>query len=189
MLPRLQAILLLMLSLSISTATAQTGIFEIVKSKVTFTSEAPRELINASSSSLKGIVDPSKKIFIFRIPIASFRGFNTPLQQDHFNENYMESGHYPQAVFKGKIIEDIDMFREGNYTIRAKGNMTIHGVEQPCIIKVIMKVKKKDITISSSFPVALADYNIKTPRIVSDKLNPQILVNVDATLAYKEHKL
>jgi len=190
MLLRLKVIfIIIFLLLQAVIAPAQTGVFEVVKSKTSFTSEAPSELINASSAGLKGVIDPSKKTFLFKIPIASFRGFNTPIQQEHFNENYMESGHYPQAEFKGKIIEDIDLFREGSYTIRAKGSMTIHGVEQPCIIRVTMRVKKKDIIVSSSFPVALADYNIKIPRIVNDKLNPQILVNVDATLSYKASRL
>lgn len=186
---RLQAILMMILFLQTKTVSAQTGVFEVVKSTTNFTSDATSELINASSSGLKGVIDPLKKIFLFKIPIVSFTGFNTPLQQEHFNENYMESGHYPQAEFKGKIIEDVDLFREGTYTIRAKGSMIIHGVEQACIIRVTIKVKKKSIVISSSFPIALADYNIKIPRIVNDKLNPQIMVNVDAILTYKANRL
>ncbi len=52
----------------------------------------------------------------------SFQGFNSTLQREHFNENYIESDKYPEARFSGKVIEDIDFSKDGTYIIRAKGN-------------------------------------------------------------------
>jgi len=57
------------------------------------------------------------------------------LQKEHFNENYLESDKYPEASFKGKIIEDIDLDKDGEYEVRAKGELTIHGIMQERIIK------------------------------------------------------
>jgi hypothetical protein len=51
----------------------------------------------------------------------SFQGFNSPLQKEHFNENYVESDKFPEASFKGKIIEDQDLTVDGTYELRAKG--------------------------------------------------------------------
>ncbi len=42
------------------------------------------------------------------LKVNSFKGFNSALQKEHFNENYMESENFPYASFEGKIIEDID---------------------------------------------------------------------------------
>lgn len=160
----------------------QTNIYEVKTGEVHFFSEAPKELISASSKQIKGALDTKKKTFAFRIDISSFVGFNNALQRGHFNENYMESNLYPTATYKGKIIEDIEFGKDGVYEIRAKGKLTIHGVEQERIIKVLLTIKKGKVTIASKFTVMLTDHNIKIPRVVSDKLSPQIKVTVSASM-------
>ena len=161
---------------------AQTEIYEVRSGDIHFFSEAPQELISASSKSLKGFVDIRRKTFAFRIDIASFIGFNNQLQRGHFNENYMESSIYPAATYKGKIIEDVDFGKDGNYEIRTKGKLNIHGVEQERIIKVSLTIKKNKLMAKSSFTVLLTDHNIKIPRVVTDKLSPEIKVTIDAVL-------
>lgn len=157
-------------------------IYEVRSGEVRFFSDAPKELISASSRKLRGILDAEKMIFVFKIGIASFMGFNSPLQRDHFNENYMESRNFPDAVFRGKIIESVSLDKDGTYQVRAKGKLVVHGIEQERIIKVQMVVKNDRCQVSSSFPIQLNDHNIKIPRIVDDKLSPEINVSVKATL-------
>jgi len=152
---------------------------------VRFRSEAPFELINATSKELKGAIDLSKNNFAFRIRIRSFEGFNSPLQKEHFNENYMESEKFAEAVFNGKIIETIDFSKNGKYTIRAKGKLIIHGVEQERIIKSDVEVTEKGIRIHSIFSVLLSDHNIPIPRIVKEKLANEIKVSINAELFAK----
>src|SRR5690606_32914540 len=135
-------------------------------------SDAPQELIRARSGQLRGAINVSRKAFAFRIRMLSFEGFNSPLQQEHFNENYMESAKYPEAIFTGKIIEDADISKDGEYEVRAKGKLLIHGLEQERIVKARVTTQKGIISISSEFVVMLADYNIKIPRVVYDKLAP-----------------
>ena len=161
---------------------AQTGIFEVTESTVKFSSETRQELINASSEALQGVIDMDKKVFAFKISINTFFGFNSPLQREHFNENYMESSIFPEASYTGKIIEDIDFRKDGTYTVRTKGKLKIHGVEQEQIIKAVITIKGNTITIISGFMILLADYNIKIPRIVNNKLSSQIAVSVKAML-------
>jgi len=161
---------------------AQSGIYEVKTGEIHFFSEAPKELISASSNKLKGIMDTGKKTFAFKIDIASFVGFNNNLQRGHFNENYMESNLYPSASFRGKIIEDVDFDRDGTYEVRAKGKLNIHGVEQERIIRVVLGVRKNRYTVKSDFTVFLTDHNIKIPRVVNDKLSPEIKVHVTAVL-------
>lgn len=176
---RLLAVLLLCLPPG---AYAGPAIYEVRNGEVRFSSEAPKELIKASSRKLQGILDTEKMIFAFKVYIPSFMGFNSPLQRDHFNENYMESRNFPDAVFRGKIIESVDLGREGTYQVRAKGKLIVHGVEQERIIRVQMVVRNARFQVSSTFPILLNDHNIKIPRIVDDKLSPEINVSVRATL-------
>jgi hypothetical protein len=161
------------------------NIYEVSGGTVSFHSDAPKELISASSTALKGIIDVPKKTFAFKIGISSFMGFNSPLQREHFNENYMETSVFPEAIFLGKIIEDADLSREGTYVVRAKGKLKIHGIEQKRIISSTVINKNGKLYIKSDFTVLLADHDIKIPMVVSNKLAPEIRVSVDATLVQK----
>ncbi|WP_225975349.1 YceI family protein [Panacibacter ginsenosidivorans] len=158
------------------------SIYQTVSGKISFSSEAPLELIRASSDQLAGLLDNDKRTFSFKINIRSFQGFNSPLQKEHFNENYMESDRFPQASFSGKIIEEVDLNKDGEYEVRAKGLLTIHGVAQERIIKTNVSVKNKKITIKGNFSVLLSDHNIPIPIVVYKKLANEIKVEVNTIL-------
>ena len=160
-------------------------LFEVKKGSITFHSNAPMELIRASSDKLVGLLDTQKKNYAFKITMSSFKGFNSPLQGEHFNENYVETTHYPDASFSGKIIEDDDLSVDGTYTVRAKGTLTVHGIAQERIIKSTVTTKGGKVHIESNFSVMLADHDIKIPRIVSEKLSAEVFVEVRADLEEK----
>lgn len=181
----MNVLLLIFISCWLSTAVVQPGIYTSNNGTIHFRSEAPFELINATSREMKGAVDISKNNFAFRIRIRSFEGFNTPLQKEHFNENYMESEKYPEATFSGKIIETINYQQKGKHTIRAKGILTIHGVEQERIIKSELEITGKSILINSSFTVLLSDHQIPIPRVVKEKLANEIKVDIKTELLPK----
>jgi len=153
------------------------------KGQVEFISEAPHETIHARSKNLKGVVDWDKGTFLFTIEIKSFSGFNTPVQREHFNENYMESDLYPTASFQGKIIEVVNLDKHQSVTVRAKGKMKIHGIERELIVPLNLKIKSGEVMVNARFSVALDDYNIKIPRIVSEKLSPNIDIIVATSLS------
>lgn len=111
---------MLMLVLAIACYAAGQPVYRVQKSTITFNSDAPNELIKATSKKLKGLVNSGKKQFAFKVDVVSFEGFNSPLQREHFNENYMESFRYPDMSFSGKIIEDVDLSKDGKYTIRPR---------------------------------------------------------------------
>lgn len=157
-----------------------TMVFKTDNGTISFRSDAPLELIKASSNKLAGIFDTDTKKFAFRIKVSSFEGFNNALQKEHFNENYMESDKFPYATFSGKIIEDIGYDKPGTYSIRAKGNLNVHGVEQERIIKVDLVINDKNISVKSVFTVMLNDHNITIPKVVHEKLASEIKVDVKA---------
>ena len=160
-------------------------LFEVRKGSIVFHSNAPLELIRASSEKLVGLLDTQRKNYAFKVSMASFSGFNSPLQGEHFNENYVEAGRFPDASFSGKIIEDDDLTADGTYTVRAKGTLTVHGIPQERIIKSTVTTKGGKVHIESNFSVMLADHDIKIPRIVSEKLSAEVFVEVRADLEEK----
>ena len=160
----------------------QNTILETTKGYVEFKSQAQLEMLSASSKELAGLIDLNKRTFSFKINIRSFQGFNSPLQREHFNENYLESNKFPEASFKGKIIEEVDLSKDGKYQVRTKGIFTIHGVSQERILKNDITVKNHSINIISNFSVLLTDHNIPIPKVVYQKLVNEILVEVNATL-------
>ena len=161
---------------------AQTDLFEVSKGSIHFTSNAPLELIQAQSEKLRGLIDPEKNTFAFTIPMTSFEGFNSPLQREHFNENYVESRKFPNATFLGKIIEQIDFSVDGQYTVRTKGRLNIHGVEQERIIKGKLNIKDGQLKIEATFSVLLADHDIAIPKIVHQKIAEEIELVLEASL-------
>lgn len=156
------------------------AIYVIRKGQVSFHSNAKLELIKASSSQLKGIIDVERRTFAFSVSIKSFDGFNGPLQKEHFNENYMESDKYPAASFSGRIIEEDDFTKDGMYNLRAKGKFSIHGVEQERILQGDITVKNGIMKLVCMFTVLLSEHEIKIPRIVHEKLASEIDITVTA---------
>ena len=153
------------------------NLYEIDHSLIEFNSNAPNEIIRAQSKKMLGVLNIEKKQFAFKVNVSSFEGFNSPLQQEHFNENYMESHLYPEISFIGKIIEDVTISEPGKYTIRAKGKLKIHGVSRDRILYATVNTKGQNIEIISEFTVSLADHDIKIPRIVNDKLATEVFIS------------
>lgn len=161
------------------------GLFHTSGGEVSFISEAPLETIKAASKNVKGLVNTTDNTFAFSIPNRSFHGFNSALQEEHFNENYMHSDKFPNSTFSGKIIEDVDLSKPGDYDVRAKGMLDIHGVKQERIIKCKVHVEQNEINVKSDFVVLLEDHQINIPRIVNEKIFPEIKVSVNLTLQPK----
>lgn len=161
------------------------GVYLVKKSQVAFHSNAKLELLKASSSQLKGAIDAEKRIFAFSVEMKSFDGFNSPLQKEHFHENYMESDKYPTASFSGHIIEEDDFTKDGIYNIRAKGKFTVHGISQERILQGGLTVKNGVIKLVCQFTVFLSEHDIKIPRIVHEKLASEINVSVNAEFVKK----
>jgi hypothetical protein len=149
---------------------------------INFVSNAELELIKASSGKLQGIIDPGTNQFAFSVVVQSFKGFNSELQREHFNEKYMESDKYPKITFSGKIIEQIDYTTDGTYDVRAKGDLDIHGQKQTRIIKSKIEISDGVLIIIADFKIPLADHNISIPRIVNQKIATEIEVSVNAEM-------
>ena len=157
---------------------AQTTIIKF-NGKVRFHSDAPQEQIRARSDKVVGVIDTLRNTFAFQVPVKSFEGFNSDLQRQHFNENYMESNVYPELTYTGKILAPVNYRSPGIYKVKTKGTFRIHGVEGEEIIENSIEVQENRISISSDFYIRLADYDIRIPRIVQMKIAPRIHIQLE----------
>ncbi|WP_423146823.1 YceI family protein [Rubrolithibacter danxiaensis] len=149
--------------------------------KVNLFSSTPIEDIKASSNRGSGVIISQNGQFAFQVPIKSFQ-FAKGLMQEHFNENYLESDKYPYAQFKGTIQQLPDLSKDGDYTVNAKGTLTVHGVSKERIIPAKVTVRNGLVKVLSDFKVACVDHNIKIPTLVITKVAEVIAVNVEATM-------
>jgi len=174
-------LLILFTLLSAMNSGAQTRYVTDVGS-ITFKSDAPLELIQATSNEMKGIIDIDKNAFAFSVYMNSFQGFNSPLQREHFNENYLETVKFPKASFSGKIIETIDWTQDGTYEVRTKGKLQIHGLQQERIIKSTVVIAGGKIKLDAKFTVLLEEHQISIPKIMFQKIAEEIQVTIGAQL-------
>jgi len=157
--------------------------YTVRSGQIHFTSDAELELIKASSPQVRGLLDPANNQFAFTVEIKTFKGFNSELQREHFNEKYLETDKYPKASFSGKVIEQVDFSKPGVYDVRAKGDLDIHGVKQTRIIKSKLTVAADGLRIEAKFMVPLADHNIAIPTVVTQKIATEIEVEFTAAMS------
>jgi len=167
-------------------SSAQTR-YHIQDGNVNFESKAPLELIEAKTADVLGVLDIDRKAFAIAIPISTFRGFNSALQREHFNENYMETFKYPKGIYKGIILDDdVDFTKNGFYKVTTKGKLELHGVVTPREIECDIKVENDLINVKTIFEVPLENHNIKIPTVVRYKISETILVSIDANFLLKK---
>jgi len=172
----------ILLAIMVGTLEAQEGIYTGKSGSASFKSDAPLELIQAESKQLSAAINPLTNGVAFSIRINSFVGFNSAVQREHFMENYMEANRYPVATFTGKIIEQLPFTKPGQYEVRVKGILNIHGIGTERIIPGRFIVSKSGIVLHASFSVPLHEHDIHVPKLLSQKIAETISVQIDIDL-------
>lgn len=150
---------------------------------VRFFSAAPLENIEATNNQATCIVDIETGEVISKIIMKAFQ-FEKALMQEHFNENYVESNTYPQAVLNAKIknIEELDFSSKQKQMVVLEGSLTIKDVSQNMIITGEFYKKGNTLVATAQFMVKPADHNITIPRAVRDNIAQEIEVNLSFNL-------
>jgi hypothetical protein len=157
-------------------STAQ--IYTAKSGSATFFSEAPLENIEATSTGVQSILNVAERTVAFIISIRSFR-FEKDLMQEHFNEKYLESDKYPNATYSGKINEEVDLTKDGTYTVTSSGKITIHGEEKEITVSGTIVVSQGQITLESNFPLAVNDFKIEIPQLLFQNIADTVAVKVN----------
>jgi len=146
---------------------------------VTFFSSTILEDIEGKSAEGNSVLDLSTRNILFRVRNSSFQ-FKKKLMQEHFNENYIESEKYPYSTFKGKIVENIDLSKEGTFQVNIQGNLDIHGISKPYQTKATLVIHNGSIDAKTVFKVKVADHQIKVPSLVFKNIAEYVEVRISA---------
>lgn len=142
-----------------------------------FFSKTPLEDIKAENRQVYAVIDGDKKNLAFTCLVKGFL-FVKELMQQHFNENYIESDQYPKANFIGAYTGDVTLGKDGTYPVQVKGQLTLHGVTQTIDVPATLEVKGNKLIGTSEFKLTPADFNIKIPALVRQKIANQMDVRV-----------
>jgi polyisoprenoid-binding protein YceI len=150
---------------------------------IKFYSETPVETIEAHNNQVNSALDSGSGEFVFKVLMKSFE-FEKALMQEHFNENYVESDKFPNATFKGRVmnITEIDFATKGEYKARVEGDLTIHGVTNKINEEGTFIVDGDKVAGKSVFIIRPSDYQIKIPKTVINNIAEEIEVTVDLSL-------
>lgn len=173
--------LLFALSLVIYSLSAQKYITK--NGHIKFYSETPVETIEAHNKQVNAALDSQSGDLVFKVLMKSFV-FEKALMQEHFNENYVESDKFPNAIFKGKVtnIGDIDFSEKGEQTVQIEGDLTIHGVTKKISETGIFNISEEEVKGTATFIVKPSDYDIRIPKTVVKNIAGEIEVSVDVNL-------
>ena len=152
------------------------------KGKIHFFSATAMEDIEATSNSAICVVNTQTKKVYSKVQQTSF-AFKDKLMQDHFNENYMESGKFPTAVLDMVIVENIDFTKDGVYDITLHGPIEMHGVKHERDIKGKLTIKNGvPVQATATYDVKLVDHGITIPKAVTMNIAESVKVDVDFAL-------
>ena len=84
----------------------------------------------------------------------------------------------PKATFNGSYTGDVDLAKNGSYPVQVSGQLTLHGVTRNIHVPAMLTVQNKKLVGQSQFYLKPADFNIKIPALVRDKIAQQITVSV-----------
>jgi hypothetical protein len=141
--------------------------------KINFYSDAPMEDIEAKNKSAVCVLDTKTGALQFSVLMKGFEF-----------ENYVESNTYPKAEFKGFVVNNtaVNYAKPGTYPVQVKGLLTIHGVTKEVQTPGAITIDESAIKATAAFYIQVADYNIKIPSLVKDKIAKSVKITVESRL-------
>jgi polyisoprenoid-binding protein YceI len=155
--------------------------------QISFFSSTSMEDIEAHNKTVTAIFDSQSGAIQFSVTMKSFQ-FEKALMQEHFNENYVESAKFPKSTFKGVIVDasNLDFSKNGTFTAKITGKLTIHGVTNEVTTSATFTVKNGVITGEAKINVNPEDYGIEIPGVVREKIAKELEVSMK--MDFKEKK-
>jgi polyisoprenoid-binding protein YceI len=144
------------------------------------TSPSSPEKIEGKNDKATSVLDATNGQMEFAVLMKAFM-FEKALMEEHFNENYVESDKFPKATFKGTIknMNEVSLSKDGTYTAKIAGKLTIHGVTKDVETTGIITIKGNSIVAKSEFKILLSNFGIEVPSLVQDKVAKEATIAVD----------
>lgn len=134
-----------------------------------------------TSNTVSSILDKSNGDFVVQALVKSFK-FKSPLMEEHFNENYMESDKLPKASFKGKVLN----FEGKTSTYDVEGDLTLHGITNKVKTKMTISSLDSRVSVSGNFVVKLIDYKLEVPSMAKKTLSETAKISIKLELEVKK---
>jgi polyisoprenoid-binding protein YceI len=134
------------------------------------------EEVTATNQTVSCILTTKTGTLTILVPMQEFR-FKLSLMEEHFNQKYLESDHYPNSYFKGTIVGfNLNTIDSKPKEFKLKGELKIHGKTKK--INTIALLKKIDdrLEIVSDFNINVKDFNIEIPEILSLKVAETVTI-------------
>jgi len=135
----------------------------------------------ATNNTVSSIFDKATGDLVLQGMVKSFK-FKSPLMEEHFNENYMESDKLPKTSFKGKVVGYDG--KTGAYDV--EGDLTIHGVTNKVKTKATISNAGGKLEIACNFVVKLNDYKLVVPAMAKKTLAETAKISVKLDLEDKK---
>lgn len=172
---------------------------------VSFTSDAPLELINGRTGRIEGQISLDESMDLSKNVKASFEvdlssiDTGIELRNEHMRDNFLQTKQFPKASFVlKKLLNPPKKLKAGEKVkINAQGDFSLHGKTMSKTIPIELTYMTKCpateakrpgcdlIQFKATFPVAFKDYGIPRPEAVFQKLADEVIVTVSAT-AYNQ---
>ncbi len=152
--------------------------------EVKFDATVPSSIdeIAGTNTTASCIFDESTGDFVALVLVKSFK-FKSPLMEEHFNENYLESTKFPKATFKGKVLNfDQSKLTATKTLYDLEGDLTIHGITKRIKTKVYLSQISGKVTLTSTISVTLSEYRVEIPNLVKDKIAKDAKLNISFLL-------
>jgi polyisoprenoid-binding protein YceI len=158
-------IILLVLLLIVGVSQSQKMMTRAGEIKFDATVPGALDEVIGNNKTVSSIYDKATAKLVVQGMVKSFK-FKSPLMEEHFNENYMESDKFPKTSFDGKIIGYDG--KTGSYDV--EGDLTIHGVTNKVKTKMTLSNDGTKLVIAGSFIVKLIDFKIDVPTLAKKTL-------------------
>jgi polyisoprenoid-binding protein YceI len=134
------------------------------------------EEVAATNKNASCVLNTKNGTFTSVIQMKEFR-FKLSLMEEHFNEKYLETDHYPQATFKGTIEGfNWNIIDSNPKEFKLKGELKIHGKTKKINTVVALRKSEDKLEIISNLNVNIKDFNIKIPEILSMKVAENVII-------------
>lgn len=92
---------------------------------------------------------------------------NNPARDVSFRSDILDTDKHPTSKFKltGPVEIPTTLTDTGKATIKAVGELTIHGVSKPVTVDLEVGVDGKKLQVAGRIPMTFADYDVEAPAL------------------------
>lgn len=146
--------------------------------RIRFSASTPLEKIEATNNNVLAQLNPQSGKLEVVVLLKSFQ-FPHALMQDHFNDNYVESDQFPKSTFSGQLVDWPNRgLEQDHWEGQAVGTLALHGQTRAVKMAVRLNKANNNWVGQARFVLSPADYEIRIPSLVRDKIANEVQVDV-----------